>query len=656
MFNKLKIKIMKRLFLLIGLSLLFFTANAQVTSIDGYVFFNDAGMNYPLANADISIYYTTSGGADYLSISTDTVGHYYAELDDIVDASIIATYYYIEDSIVKNIQISLNQNNFLEDVIFYDMTNAILFRGIVSSDAGVVYDAQVHIESDDGSYVGEATTNEEGYYEAYIGANCAKMLFWAVASYNESSQQLDGINAELGDTVELNFYLSDSTGGQGDAYVDFAWYNDINDFLTVYFYAFLDTLGVGNFGQVYFNWNFGDGVTQQTIVDSVGYVYANEGDYWVELAVTNINGDTIVSFGDSIFVYSYFPEDLMCFADFYYYPLDTNFMEYEFINYSYGVDDATTYFWDFGDGETSTDEFPVHLYQNPGEYWVTLYMDNGDCADTMSQLIWAGTDEVWFPDSCQALFYTYYLDSLLVEFDDIAYADGQIIERYWDFGDGTDAYTVAYPMHTYADTGVYTVSYSIVTDGGCMSTYTQDVFVYNNPDTSLLFFPTEGSGKAASVKVHGLGDDDDDWIWNFGDSKSSKGVVEHTYDNPGNYTITATHRYNGSRYGMDIRINDDWSMDIIKGYAYNSGSGSGVDEINIQSANIYPNPVTDKLNIVLENAQNSRVSISDASGRVVFEDEYNAQNISINVNDLQAGMYIVTIKTDDGLLTAKFIK
>ncbi|MFI5406699.1 MAG: PKD domain-containing protein, partial [Nitrososphaerales archaeon] len=31
-----------------------------------------------------------------------------------------------------------------------------------------------------------------------------------------------------------------------------------------------------------------------------------------------------------------------------------------------------TYFWDFGDGQTSTEKNPVHIYQNPGVYTVTL--------------------------------------------------------------------------------------------------------------------------------------------------------------------------------------------------------------------------------------------------------------------------------------------
>ena len=31
--------------------------------------------------------------------------------------------------------------------------------------------------------------------------------------------------------------------------------------------------------------------------------------------------------------------------------------------------------WEFGDGKTSTDRHPIHQYDKPGEYIVTLYVD-----------------------------------------------------------------------------------------------------------------------------------------------------------------------------------------------------------------------------------------------------------------------------------------
>lgn len=44
--------------------------------------------------------------------------------------------------------------------------------------------------------------------------------------------------------------------------------------------------------------------------------------------------------------------------------------------------DATTFSWDFGDGETSTDENPTHTYDAYGTYTVSLYVTGKGGADT----------------------------------------------------------------------------------------------------------------------------------------------------------------------------------------------------------------------------------------------------------------------------------
>ncbi len=52
---------------------------------------------------------------------------------------------------------------------------------------------------------------------------------------------------------------------------------------------------------------------------------------------------------------------------------ETNFLQVTFSNFS---QHATSYSWDFGDGNTSTDEAPVHTYAASGSYDVTLTASN----------------------------------------------------------------------------------------------------------------------------------------------------------------------------------------------------------------------------------------------------------------------------------------
>jgi PKD repeat protein len=46
---------------------------------------------------------------------------------------------------------------------------------------------------------------------------------------------------------------------------------------------------------------------------------------------------------------------------------------------------GTSYLWDFGDGETSTEKEPVHLYGASGTYFVTQIVTNACGADTLVQ-------------------------------------------------------------------------------------------------------------------------------------------------------------------------------------------------------------------------------------------------------------------------------
>jgi PKD repeat protein len=50
-------------------------------------------------------------------------------------------------------------------------------------------------------------------------------------------------------------------------------------------------------------------------------------------------------------------------------------------------DDPLNFYWNFGDGITSTEKKPTHTYQNPGEYLVTLTVDDGMASSTVTTTI-----------------------------------------------------------------------------------------------------------------------------------------------------------------------------------------------------------------------------------------------------------------------------
>ena len=60
----------------------------------------------------------------------------------------------------------------------------------------------------------------------------------------------------------------------------------------------------------------------------------------------------------------------------------TNFLEVTFSNFS---QNATSYSWDFGDGNTSTEESPTHTYASAGDYTVELTAKNANGSHSFSR-------------------------------------------------------------------------------------------------------------------------------------------------------------------------------------------------------------------------------------------------------------------------------
>lgn len=101
-----------------------------------------------------------------------------------------------------------------------------------------------------------------------------------------------------------------------------------------------------------------------------------------------------------------------------------------------------------------------------------------------------------------------------------------------------------------------------------------------------------------------------------------------------NYTLAITH--NGLLVTSEVIIEPE----------------TGINNFNSEAAfSIYPNPATNLINIISENA-NEIVTISDISGKIVYSEKTSDKQSSINISQLSAGMYIIRI----GSKTAKFVK
>lgn len=116
------------------------------------------------------------------------------------------------------------------------------------------------------------------------------------------------------------------------------------------------------------------------------------------------------------------------------------------------------FYWQFGDGTSSTEQEPVHVYANPGTYYVCvdLYMMlDGQVACTNNA---CAAIEVFYTDySCNASFtYTTEEDGQ-VSFQNTSGDPDDEIYYEWNFGDNTFTTSEHNPQHVFSASGNYEV-------------------------------------------------------------------------------------------------------------------------------------------------------------------------------------------------------
>jgi gliding motility-associated-like protein len=134
-------------------------------------------------------------------------------------------------------------------------------------------------------------------------------------------------------------------------------------------------------------WFFGDGGFSNDI--NPIHHFTNPGDFSVKLIAINNNGctDTTKS------IITIYPDP---YANFDYFSLnrDNNQMLVSFNNLS---SDTCNYFWDFGDGTSSTETNPQHIYNNIATYEVKLVVTNiYDCTSEADKVIYPEQPKYYF--------------------------------------------------------------------------------------------------------------------------------------------------------------------------------------------------------------------------------------------------------------------
>jgi len=237
-----------------------------------------------------------------------------------------------------------------------------------------------------------------------------------------------------------------------------------------------------------------------------------------------------------------------CQADFWYYYDSVDLHTVHFVDASAGNPDS--WMWDFGDGATSQEQNPVHLYPSQGEYLVSLTIGSDSCSSTVQQLVYVG-DSTGYGD-CQAMFFAYpqggdSLDFLTMQFIDMSLgANGMPPANWtWDFGDGTHS-NEQNPVHTYAHEGTYNVCLTISDSAGnCEDTFCSGVEVIgwgSGCNAMFFFYPYDSVNTGLTYQFEdGSNGNPDSWYWDFGDGASStEQNPVHTFSTTGEYQVCLT--------------------------------------------------------------------------------------------------------------------
>lgn len=219
---------------------------------------------------------------------------------------------------------------------------------------------------------------------------------------------------------------------------------------------------------------------------------------------------------------------------------------------------ATTYLWNFGDGNTSILANPYHTYLTAGTFTVKFYFASSDCSnDSASLTVTVSTSSI-------ASFTPVITPcSLTVSFTNTstgAAAYG------WNFGDGGTS-VLGNPSHTYTASGTYQVTL-ITGTGSCADTAIQSitisagsVVVNLGPDVNVC------SGQAVTLNA---GNPGVTYLWSNG--ATTQVIVVNI---PGQYIVVVS---NGNCIGSDT-VNISFGVGPVINLASSMKFCSEVDTI-----------------------------------------------------------------------------
>ena len=267
-------------------------------------------------------------------------------------------------------------------------------------------------------------------------------------------------------------------------------------------------------------WSFGDGTSGSG--PNPLHFYSSPGTYTVCLTVVEASTGITCNSCQSVVI----PSTTGCQAYFTSAQVPGTTI-YNFTNQSQG--NATYFYWNFGDGSTSTLQNPSHAYNTAGTYNICLTITDSlaGCSDTFCDSISVGGSVLCDPT------FTFQSSPAATVF--AANMQNVGASYVWDFGDNSVG-TGSLITHVYANPGTYNACLTVTLPNGQSCTSCQSVTVQSGSGCSSNFAIYPDTTQLHTYIAYNLatGTGAISYVWSWGDGTSSNTAYpSHTYASAG---------------------------------------------------------------------------------------------------------------------------
>ena len=265
------------------------------------------------------------------------------------------------------------------------------------------------------------------------------------------------------------------------------------------------------------DWDFGDG--NSSSIPNTEHTFEEPGQYTVIQYATNVCGFDSTSV---VITVNPIPE--------------VSFTHLEFACMGQAVQFTNTsintsgHFWDFGDGDSSLLNNPIHIFETSGFHTITLTGVSAfnQCTSTFES-------EIYILPAPSASFEPTETNGCVPFAIEIINNSENAAFFEWDFGDGNVS-VLENPNHVYYEAGTYPISLIVTDEQGCYNDTTVfNIQVHPLPTAEFEFEREHLCGTPVDISFENLSVGGDGYLWDFGDGNQS-------------FLTSPTHTFNSSGY------------------------------------------------------------------------------------------------------------